>query len=444
MAGKSTEQIITFIRTNITDPLLRQNTAKRHKAVLEQMAVDYFNKQTDMLAINQVTGLQDALDQFGVGFNAIDIDASLIPDIELLSQNQANAWLFNYLRELAAKIKTPDAPTEALVDDVSNTFSAKLVPGFPALANYQAFTPTFPAPFLLSAATGYIQNGRVYVKNIVGPAGIGQVGLSVAASGSRPASMFVLNTEAFSGTATPPDDPSTGGSVAFNGNRPIKTLPQIGVTYGGETITEFEENMYFGFISAVVTLGGGGNFELGTTANVTIQGSYTANDEKKALTGVKLLKNDVAVAGINSLPINSAQSLTADTTFVVEATADNGGKPKVLSATTKVGFIKPLLFGGLPLNPSAAQVKGLAGRILGGAGEYTMMIDAASNRMTISIPANLNLISVKDPDNGQIVQSFSPINQNLPFDGYPDQGYKTFQNNADFSASAYKLTVIIG
>lgn len=59
--GRSFNQFVTLIRNNITDALLRQNTAKRVRTVLEAFAADYFNKESDSLEINQVNGLVDAL-----------------------------------------------------------------------------------------------------------------------------------------------------------------------------------------------------------------------------------------------------------------------------------------------------------------------------------------------------------------------------------------------
>jgi hypothetical protein len=434
---RSTNQFLTLIRNSITDPLLRQNTALRVRTVLEAFAKDYFNKETDTLNINQVSGLQDILDQFGVGFAAIMADDSLIPDVDLLTQNQFNDWLIEYLRQFLDGIKAPDAPTEGLVDDIGNTFSAKLVAGYSAITDYIAFTPKQPSPFPLSGATGYILNGRVYLKDITYGAAIGQIGLAVASSGSRPSSPFLLNDKVFTGPAVTPQEPGTGTDIEFDGNRPIKSQPQIGQNLGAATLAEWVEKAFFAFLEATVGLSGGGTYELGTTANVTIKGTYAANDEKEPVTGI-------VVNGINALPFDSAQSVTANTTFHLQAQVANNGTPKQITAETTVSFIKPLLFGALPANPSAAQVKGLGGRIISGPGTYSMVITAAGNRLTISVPSELTVTSIKDPDNGQILSSFgNPIAQNLPFAGYADQGYRTYQNNADFTAQSYNLTVTV-
>lgn len=58
-------QALSYIRQRITLPLLRQNSAKRVLEALEMILTNYFNKQSDKLEINQVNGLQDALNGAG-------------------------------------------------------------------------------------------------------------------------------------------------------------------------------------------------------------------------------------------------------------------------------------------------------------------------------------------------------------------------------------------
>jgi hypothetical protein len=62
---RSVQQVLTLIKSSITDALLRQNTALRVRTVLNTFATDYFNKESDSLKITQVIGLADALSQSG-------------------------------------------------------------------------------------------------------------------------------------------------------------------------------------------------------------------------------------------------------------------------------------------------------------------------------------------------------------------------------------------
>lgn len=59
--GFTTGQVIAFIRNQITDAFNRQNTASRVRAVLEKFAVDYHNKESDVLPLAGVAGLDAAL-----------------------------------------------------------------------------------------------------------------------------------------------------------------------------------------------------------------------------------------------------------------------------------------------------------------------------------------------------------------------------------------------
>jgi hypothetical protein len=64
---RTVQQVLTYIANNITDALLRQNTALRVRNVFKVFATDYFNKESDTLAIEQVDGLRDELDRNGGG-----------------------------------------------------------------------------------------------------------------------------------------------------------------------------------------------------------------------------------------------------------------------------------------------------------------------------------------------------------------------------------------
>ncbi|MCA8829426.1 hypothetical protein [Hymenobacter pini] len=122
----------------------------------------------------------------------------------------AEAWEY-VLRKLQTLAPVaPGQPAQGQVDDVTNTFSALLVPGFIALVQYEGFGwPGVAGIVPLTSENAYMQNGRIYLKGLTGPIGIGEVGFRVAASGSQPAGPFVLNKEPFTGPV------AETGSITF-------------------------------------------------------------------------------------------------------------------------------------------------------------------------------------------------------------------------------------
>jgi hypothetical protein len=229
--GRTLQQFLTLIRNNITDPLLRQNTAKRQREVMEAFATDYFNKQSDSLQINQVAGLQNRLDQLGVVFQPFQADGSGIPDVDINNQTQFNDWVMNYLRELAGLIQVPARPTEGQVDDTGDTYSVAIVPGYAVLSDYQGFSPYTNGTVILTSATGYIQNGRVYLKGVTGPAQNGEVGIGVAASGARPAGPFLTNQQPFTGSTVIVAPPTKATAPYFGAIDDVNNTVSLGSQY---------------------------------------------------------------------------------------------------------------------------------------------------------------------------------------------------------------------
>lgn len=108
----------------------------------------------------------------------------------------------------AAAPPRPPAPTKVLVDDIGNTLSALLVPGYTTVAEYGSFgSAGFEAPGSAITAGAYIQNGRLYLPGITGPHDIGTVGLYVLGSGARPDGFPATNDRAFTGAT------ATGGTI---------------------------------------------------------------------------------------------------------------------------------------------------------------------------------------------------------------------------------------
>lgn len=124
------------------------------------------------------------------------------PTRELTSQADYNEYV---LRKFSAttSVATPGKPTQPQTDDQGNTFSGLLVPGFSALVEYRAFWPGSGGAVPLTDATAYVQNGRLFLKNIYMPAAVGEVGFGVAPDGSRPPGPYLSNLVAFTSAGAP-------------------------------------------------------------------------------------------------------------------------------------------------------------------------------------------------------------------------------------------------
>jgi hypothetical protein len=106
----------------------------------------------------------------------------------------------------------PKAPTDPQVEDTANTFSGLLVPGFPAVGDYEVFgSPAFPGVVNAAAAGGDVQNGRIYSRGLTGSLLVGGGGIRVAASGNRPAGAWLLSDKPFTGTDSTPDSGAATG-----------------------------------------------------------------------------------------------------------------------------------------------------------------------------------------------------------------------------------------
>jgi hypothetical protein len=130
-----------------------------------------------------------------------------------------------YLLRNAAGQSAPAAPTGVEVDDTSDTLSGILVPGYPAVADYEVFgSVDFPGIVNASAAGSDTQNGRIISRSLKGNILVGGAGIRVAANGRHPAGAWMLNDKPFTGVITPlPTTDTVKPDVFF-------TVPSAGAT----------------------------------------------------------------------------------------------------------------------------------------------------------------------------------------------------------------------
>jgi len=180
----------------------------------------------------------------------------------------------------------------------------------------------------------------------------------------------------------PPIDIGGGGSSAFDGDRAIKSLPSIGVNYGGTTTSEFLDNVYFADQNATISINGSVIFEVGTSNSVVVSGSTTLNDE----TSLSLGRVDSIYPGTITeiLSFGAATSYSTSVTFYPKQSDANSLESRyrayqtgVVSGTINSGIkycrsVYPFLWG-----TSASDLSA------GGTGAYTGLtkyIQSAGNK----------------------------------------------------------------
>ena len=138
-----------------------------------------------------------------------------------------------------------------------------------------------------------------------------------------------------------------GGSDLFNWNRTLKALPQIGVNYGGTTVQEGLEAMFFPFLSAYMSLNGFGLAEVGDDFAPQLIGSITLNDET-LVSNRRIFVGGVDTASFVGNSINQAApaNITTNETYQLRTDVDNNGSPTTINSPIRTqSFIYPFLHG---------------------------------------------------------------------------------------------------
>lgn len=141
-------------------------------------------------------------------------------DITLSDNKQKAVWSSNL--QIPANPQRPLAPSDVRVNDTANTLDALLTPGYTTASQYGTIgVPGFPDGTPLSAAGGYVENGRLYATGITGEHAVGTVGVYVLGSGARPDGFPATNDRAFTGptpiggTITPGTTVGEPGIIVF-------------------------------------------------------------------------------------------------------------------------------------------------------------------------------------------------------------------------------------
>lgn len=184
-----------------------------------------------------------------------------------------------------------------------------------------------------------------------------------------------------------------GGSSAFNGDRPIKRQPHIGLNVGGLTITDFLEAFYFPFIKASISIDGDETYEVGSAPSVSIEGIITPNDEN-TISSRRIERNGISVATFteNTYSVNNnipQVNIESTVEFITKCLANNQGAPETIQSEVKNIFFKYRRFFGtstsVPIN--STQVRALSSSSFSEI--FDIEIPQGEQLAVISYPASL-------------------------------------------------------
>lgn len=142
----------------------------------------------------------------------------------------------------------------------------------------------------------------------------------------------------------------TGGDNAFDSDRAITKIPQIGEVVGGATLQEFTEAWY-GFVGATLSVNNLTPAENGRIISRVITGNVVANSETEFLSQEVTASTDnfASVVGTFTAPgsftVTTLPTVSQDTTYQIKLTVGNNGSTKILTSTTVLNFYSPSFYG---------------------------------------------------------------------------------------------------
>lgn len=206
---------------------------------------------------------------------------------------------------------------------------------------------------------------------------------------------------------------NTSSIIVFNGNRSIKRSGYTGINVGGSDIAQFIENFFFPFIPSTISLTGGSSYyQTGSSVNVTLTATVTANDEVSFGTG-SILKDGsewYTSSTIPPLSFNKTDNgITSNHSYVAYAQVDNNGSPTLIQSSTRtISFIYPYLWG-------MSVTAGLSGSALYDA--FTKQVVTSGNKtvsmvgsvvyMYFAYPTSYPVLtSILDPNSFEVISNF--------------------------------------
>ena len=229
---------------------------------------------------------------------------------------------------------------------------------------------------------------------------------------------------------------ATSSFMSFNGNRPIKRSGYSGLNVGGIDVDDFLNNFFFPFVSATVSISGGGLYETGSLQTVSVYSSITQNDETLFGTG-SVYKDGVLWNIESTIPPYSFTfndvNVSSNHTYQTFVSVNNNGSPTTISSgTTSISFIFPYLWG-------MSVTSGLSGTSLYNAftpqivneGSKTISLNGSAVYIYFAYPSSYpDLTSILDPNSFQVIGSFTKSTVSVTSTGLTNNwttNYKVYQ-----------------
>lgn len=236
---------------------------------------------------------------------------------------------------------------------------------------------------------------------------------------------------------------TSGGNVAFNGERPIKRVPTNGLNPGGLTVSEFLENLFFPFVAATIGLSNILLREKGTIVTLNLTATITANDETIFSNGRLLNGANTQVGTFNAAPGNQAVTpiggLTQNDTFRALVDIDNNGNPITIQASRVLSFEAPTYAGAGPLGLNESQIKNLT-KFVRARANHTVAFSPTNQRFYYAYPATFGLLArIIDPNNFDVTASFQSVTEIFTLADGNQELYRIYFNNADTTQTNFNL-----
>ena len=246
---------------------------------------------------------------------------------------------------------------------------------------------------------------------------------------------------------------------SFDGNRSIKQTasnPSLAGNVGGSTIVEFLNNYFFPFLTATISIGSSGTYEVGTSNSVTISGTVTQNDETSFSNGVvKRVYPDTAnvhsfgaslsySTSVTFAPIKGSANTLEHRFAAFQDVGNNGNPTTINSSIITLNSVYPFLHG---VNSDSTLINGGTTTYTG----LTKLIQTKANKTVtlngtgyiyFAYPATYgNLTSIIDHNNFEQLTAFTKyvdtINSSGLTNNWTNVSYYIYRSNSPTSPSSW-------
>lgn len=242
-----------------------------------------------------------------------------------------------------------------------------------------------------------------------------------------------------------------GGSTLFNGNRPIKRLPTIGLVGGGATLNEWIENVFFPSIDASILLTNASTilYERGETnpinlPNKNLIASIVANDSVQIQYRLFNVTTNTPVGAYANIPsnvftVNVDVQTNIDVDYAIDITfITNGVNKTSRSPVRPFRWIYPFYYGMAganfvePYTNTSLVAEGLTKVVGSIANQLQLNLNGTNKMIYLLYPSTKGPItSIFDNNGFNITNAFQYLLVNVAGDNpnYPAQQYRLYFSN---------------